>query len=363
MMKIRLTVVLLSALLLPACDGSDSKPAPDPRQQQEILSVKQLIYPYDRTVTLGGILDNRSECTETEWDTLTDDKGRELVRFRCHYNTSAVSNHINTWLEKRYNTLINEYTQRFNTLGSPEYIKSRTDYEERDVATAEESLAKIKALSQHDWSALRDDVSITGPAAEYDNTTGNLKDAGRKITLSNGVMSGRITESLSEEQRNLITQWNRITESNNMGSLPDYWFRDPSGITKEFSQELASRKAELNQKRQKLQDESNKNKAVLSQVLSALKDAQQESKDWQITQELYWSVTGPDPVFMGGMFLVDDRNGQYELKRYLSGLGTISNDNDILTHIYRDITGSAPYMSTVADGLFRHQTSHISLPK
>ncbi|MGJ7292443.1 hypothetical protein ABM007_17740, partial [Morganella morganii] len=68
MMKTRFTAVLLSALLLTACDNSDSTPAPDPRQQQEILSVKQLIYPYDRTVTLGGILDNRPECTETEWD-------------------------------------------------------------------------------------------------------------------------------------------------------------------------------------------------------------------------------------------------------------------------------------------------------
>ncbi len=40
MMKTRFTAVLLSALLLTACDNSDSKPAPDPRQQQEILSVK-----------------------------------------------------------------------------------------------------------------------------------------------------------------------------------------------------------------------------------------------------------------------------------------------------------------------------------
>lgn len=109
MMKTRFTAVLLSALLLSACDGSDSKPAPDPRQQQDIQSVKQLIYPYDRTVTLGGILDNRPECTETEWDTLTDNKGRELVMYRCHYNTADTLNYINSRLEARYRTALKTY--------------------------------------------------------------------------------------------------------------------------------------------------------------------------------------------------------------------------------------------------------------
>ena len=37
MMKTRFTAVLLSALLLTACDNT---PAPDPRQQQDIQSVK-----------------------------------------------------------------------------------------------------------------------------------------------------------------------------------------------------------------------------------------------------------------------------------------------------------------------------------
>lgn len=363
MMKTRFTAVLLSALLLTACDNSDSTPAPDPRQQQEILSVKQLIYPYDRTVTLGGILDNRPDCIDPEWDTLTDDKGRELVRYSCNYNTSAVRNHITPRLENRYNTLINNYSQHINTLDSPEHIKLFTDDNEEDVTTAEEQWALIEELSQYDWSALRDDVSITGPAAEYENTTGDLKAAGRKITLSSGVMSERIPESLSAEQRNLIAQWNRITESNKQGSLSDYWFRDPSEVTKEFSQKLASRKAELTKKRQRLQDERDKEKAALSQALPALKEAQQKASDWLITQELYWSVTGQDPVFMGGRFLVDDQNGQYELKRYLSGYGSVSNEKNVLTDIYRDTTGTEPYMNSVAEGLFRHQTAHISLPK
>lgn len=236
-MKTRLTAVLLSVLLLSACDNSETKSAPDPRQQQEIQSVRQLIYPYDRTVTLGGILDNRPDCTDPEWDTLTDDKGRQMVRYRCNYNTSAVKNHINLLLENRYNTLTNQYTQRLDTLNSPEYIKSLTDNKVREAASAKE-------------------------------------------------------------------------------------------------------------------------KAALLQALSVLKEAQPEAKDWQITQELYWSVTGPDPVFMDGGFLVDDRTGQHELKRYLSGYGPVS-DRDILTYIYQDKTATAPYMNTVAEGLFRHQTGRI----
>lgn len=363
MIKARLTAVLLSALLLTACDGSDSKPAPDPRQQQDIQSVKQLIYPYDPTVTLGGILDNRPDCTDPEWDTLTDDKGRQLVRYSCHYNTSAIRNHINTRLENHYNMRINQYTQRINTLDSPEHIKLWTRDEEGDMASAEEQWALIEELARHDWSPLRAVVSVTVPAErDYGKPLSQAGD-GHKITLRQGIMSSPVPENLSEEQRNLMAQWNTITERSRYGSFSGNWFMDPQEITKEYRQELASRKTELAKKRQRLQSETDKEKVGLSQALSALKEAQQEAKDWQITQELYWSVTGPDPVFMGGRFLVDDRHGQHELKRYWSGFGAVHNDRDILTDIYRDTTGTASYMNTVAEGLFRHQTSHISLPK
>lgn len=352
MMKTRLTVVLLSALLLSACDGSDSKPAPDPRQQQDIQSVKQLIYPYDRTVTLGGILDNRSECTETEWDTLTDDKGRELVMYRCHYNTADTLNYINSRLETRYRAALKNVSGQLSKVKAWQRteIKTRTD---QSISTAEKELGMINALSGFDSALLHSEIS-----------TGN-DDNNRNIRLSAGKLWSPRENDLNEEQRDLIKQWNSITESLsfNEGNSIDSWFENPSDTLSSLKQELAELKAVQAQEHREGDDRRREDEAALTRALAALEAAHAESKDWQVTQELMWSVTGGEPVFTGGRFLLDDRNGQHELRpHHPVSRGPVSRGPEMLADIYGDRTGTDAYRDMVAFGLYLHQVKDIRVP-
>ncbi|HDU8580787.1 hypothetical protein Q4S10_16210 [Morganella morganii] len=351
MMKTRFTAVLLSALLLTACDHSDSTPAPDPRQQQEILSVKQLIYPYDRTVTLGGILDNRPDCIDPEWDTLTDDKGRELVRYRCDYTTAAAVNQINQQVEARYQRVLRDYTGILTkvTKWKPADMRTRTG---ANIEQTEKELGMIKTLSGYDWSPLRSEISTNN-------------DSSFNLSLSGGKLWSRQPAKLTGEQKALVEQWNAVTEPllYGQGSDIDRWFEDSSGVISALEKKLTDLKAVQAEEYLKGDNRRREDESALTRLLAELEAAHAEAKDWRITHELYWSVTGPDPVFMGGKFLVSDHTGQNELVPYSPVTrGPVRRGTEMLADIYGDKTGTDFYRNMLAFGLYMYQVKDIKVP-
>lgn len=339
MIKARLTAVLLSALLLTACDNSD------------IRSVKQLIYPYDPTVTLGGILDNRPDCTDPEWDTLTGDKGRELVRYRCDYTTAAAVNQINQQVEARYQRVLRDYTGILTkvTKWKPADMRTRTG---ANIGQTEKELGMIKALSGYDWSALRSEISTNN-------------DSSFNLSLSGGKLWSRQPDKLTGEQKALVEQWNAVTEPllYGQGFNIDRWFEDSSGVISALEKELADLKAVQAEEYLKGDNRRREDESALNRLLAELEAAHAEAKDWRITQELYWSVTGPEPVFTGGKFLVNDRHGQDELLPYSRiSKRPVDRGPEMLTDIYRDETGSETYMDALAFGLFMYQVKDIKVP-
>ncbi|WP_109392946.1 hypothetical protein [Proteus terrae] len=350
MLKIKSIAVLLSALLLSACDDTH----PDPRQQQDIRSIKQLIYPYDPTVTLGGILDNRPDCIDPKWETFVDNKGRQLVKYRCNYNVATNRDDINQWVDNRYETVQKNHTQLLNEITSWKRRGIHTDAD-ANIARIEKELGMINALSNIDWSALKDD------------TCTDINEYGCRIYLYFGKLSSSQESTLTVEQKALIEKWNVITETLSYGEgfNINEWFsaETPSNVIAPLVKELAEQKEIQAQEYQKGDNRRREDKIALNHALEELKAAQAEAKNWQITQELYWSVTGAEPIFMGGLFLVNDHHGQSELipyspisnSPYLRGL-------NILEDIYKDKINTDYYKDMLAFGLYVHQVKSIKFP-
>lgn len=50
---------------------------------RNVDSVKSLVYDYDKSITLGNVLDHRSVCIKTNWIEFDDDQGRHVVEYQC----------------------------------------------------------------------------------------------------------------------------------------------------------------------------------------------------------------------------------------------------------------------------------------
>jgi hypothetical protein len=65
------SLVLLPLLLLQGCDGST------------IDSVKNYVYDFDTSMSVGNALDHRKICSDTKWKSFKDERGRTIVEYRC----------------------------------------------------------------------------------------------------------------------------------------------------------------------------------------------------------------------------------------------------------------------------------------
>ncbi|MWP61959.1 hypothetical protein [Gilliamella sp. Pas-s25] len=109
--------IIILVLFLTACDNSEN-----------IKKVKALIYSQlDKTITVGNALDNRELCKKVNWESLKDEKQRDIVEYSCNLDTKKAENFLHTQLDDELNTLKSKFVETDIKVSPEEYKKFRID--------------------------------------------------------------------------------------------------------------------------------------------------------------------------------------------------------------------------------------------
>ncbi|SPZ23580.1 Uncharacterised protein [Providencia rettgeri] len=123
--------------------------------ESDIQRVQGLIYSYDRSVTLGGLLNHRKDCISPTWETLIDDQERPLVIYKCQLTDGSLQAPINHDLNSWYQTSIESMAALIPRLENAEPPATESNVSQQSLSQV---LQVITTLSQQDWSLLRGHV-------------------------------------------------------------------------------------------------------------------------------------------------------------------------------------------------------------
>ncbi|EJD6662547.1 hypothetical protein ACQ7CP_11305 [Providencia sp. R1] len=336
------TVCISSALLL-GCDDATSTTAKT--VSQDILRVQGLIYDYDRSVTLGGVLNHRKDCVSPTWETLTDEQERPLVVYKCQLAKGALQNAINHDLNNWYQTAIDGMTKFIPRFANAETPKTDSTLEEQRLTQV---LQLITTLSQHDWSLLRGNVD-----QPYAMTT--------PIAFNAGYTP-------SEEAELQLKAWNTLTETLN-DHAPDVglyllpWLNQTENVEAMLRKKVSELQQHNANALTQFRHQQNEAIQITEQYITDLKRAQQNAQDWSITQVFIWSLVNPEkPVLTHVLYNLEDKQGQEDFTPMMEKTLGRSARTNAVAWAYQGKLETPPIINGIAKALFYYQTQSFQKP-
>lgn len=336
------TVCISSALLL-GCDDATSTTAKT--VSQDILRVQGLIYDYDRSVTLGGVLNHRKDCVSPTWETLTDEQERPLVVYKCQLAKGALQNAINHDLNNWYQTTIDGMTKFIPRFANAETPKT-------DLTSAQQRFAQvlqlITTLSQHDWSLLRGNVD-----QPYAMMTPIVFNAGY---------------TPSEEAEHQLKAWNALTETLN-DHAPDVglyllpWLNQTENVEAMLRKKVSELQQHNANALTQFRHQQNEGIQITEQYITDLKRAQQNAHDWSITQVFIWSLVNPEkPVLTHVLYNLEDKQGQEDFTAMMEKTLGRSARTNAVAWAYQGKFETPQIINGIAKALFYYQTQSFQKP-
>ncbi|WP_272514732.1 hypothetical protein [Providencia sp. PROV229] len=336
------TVCISSALLL-GCDDATSTPAKT--VSQDILHVQGLIYDYDRSVTLGGVLNHRKDCVSPTWETLTDEQERPLVVYKCQLAEGALQNAINHDLNNWYQTAIDGMTKLIPRFANAETPKTDSTSAQQRFTQV---LQLITTLSQHDWSLLRGNVD-----QPYAMTT--------PIAFNPGYTP-------SEEAERQLKAWNALTETLN-DHAPDVglyllpWLNQTENVEAMLRKKVSELQQHNANALTQFKNQQNEGVQITEQYITDLKRAQQNAQDWSITQVFIWSLVNPEkPVLTHVLYNLEDKQGQEDFTPMMEKTLGRSARTDAVAWAYQGKLETPQIINGIAKALFYYQTQSFQKP-
>ncbi|EMF4710570.1 hypothetical protein ACYJ2D_001646 [Providencia stuartii] len=336
------TVCISSALLL-GCDDATSTTAKT--VSQDILRVQGLIYDYDRSVTLGGVLNHRKDCVSPTWETLTDEQERPLVVYKCQLAKGALQNAINHDLNNWYQTAIDGMTKFIPRFANAETPKTDSTLEEQRLTQV---LQLITTLSRHDWSLLRGNVD-----QPYAMTT--------PIAFNAGYTP-------SEEAERQLKAWNTLTETLN-DHAPDVglyllpWLNQTENVEAMLRKKVSELQQHNANALTQFRHQQNEAIQITEQYITDLKRAQQNAHDWSITQVFIWSLVNPEkPVLTHVLYNLEDKQGREDFTAMMEKTLGRSARTNAVAWAYQGKLETPQIINGIAKALFYYQTESFQKP-
>lgn len=336
------TVCISSALLL-GCDDATSTTAKT--VSQDILRVQGLIYDYDRSVTLGGVLNHRKDCVSPTWETLTDEQERPLVVYKCQLAKGALQNAINHDLNNWYQTTINGMTKFIPRFANAETPKTDSTSAQQRFTQV---LQLITTLSQHDWSLLRGNVD-----QPYAMTT--------PIAFNAGYTP-------SEEVERQLKAWNTLTETLN-DHAPDVglyllpWLNQTENVEAMLRKKVSELQQHNANALTQFRHQQNEAIQITEQYITDLKRAQQNAHDWSITQVFIWSLVNPEkPVLTHVLYNLEDKQGREDFTAMMEKTLGRSARTNAVAWAYQGKLETPQIINGIAKALFYYQTQSFQKP-
>ncbi|EFE53061.1 hypothetical protein PROVRETT_08222 [Providencia rettgeri DSM 1131] len=336
------TVCISSALLL-GCDDATSTPAKT--VSQDILRVQGLIYDYDRSVTLGGVLNHRKDCVSPTWETLTDEQERPLVVYKCQLAEGALQTAINHDLTNWYQTAIEGMTKLIPRFTNAETPRTESILEEQRFTQV---LQLITTLSQQDWSLLRGNV--------------------RQPYLMDTPIVFNTGYTPSEQAERQLEAWNALTKTlNDQAPAVDRYLLPWLNQTENVEATLRKEVSELQQHNANVltqfKHQQNEGIQITEQYITDLKRAQQNAQDWSITQVFIWSLVNPEkPVLTHVLYNLEDKQGREDFTAMMEKTLGRSARTNAVAWAYQGKFETPPIINGIAKALFYYQTQSFQKP-
>lgn len=336
------TVCISSALLL-GCDDATSPPAKT--VSQDILRVQGLIYDYDRSVTLGGVLNHRKDCVSPTWETSTDEQERPLVVYKCQLAEGTLKTTINHDLNNWYQTAIDGMTKLIPRFANAETPKTDSTSDQQRFTQV---LQVITTLSQQDWSLLRGNV-------------------GQPYAMDSAI-AFNASYTPSEQAESQLEAWNALTETLN-DQAPDVslyllpWLNQ----TENIEATLRKKVSELQQHNANaltiFKNQQNEGVKITEQYVTDLKHAQQNAHDWSITQVFIWSLVNPEkPVLTHVLYSLESQQGREDFTPMMEKTLSSSARTNAVAWAYQGKLETPQVINGIAKALFYYQTQSFQKP-
>ncbi|MEY0176008.1 hypothetical protein AB7W14_12615 [Providencia rettgeri] len=349
------TVCISSALLL-GCDDATSTPAKT--VSQDILRVQGLIYDYDRSVTLGGVLNHRKDCISPTWETLTDEQERPLVVYKCQLAEGALQTAINHDLTHWYQSTINNMEGVKSRLANAEPLTLADQVTVPDLSSVLHVVTTI-TRQEFDWSLIRQHIKQNYFVAYEFEFIPNYQP--------------------SEEEKQQLAHWNSLMdplrafryEADDVSKILLSWLNQEPNAKQQLTQ-LETRLRQSMVKRQKQIEEAmtpfkaqqNVGIQETQKYIHELKQAQTNSSDWALTQIFIWSLVNPEkPVLTHALFSLEDSRGREDFTPWVTKVMGQSARTDALAWVYQDKMSSKDYINNLAKSLFFYQIQSITKPE
>ncbi|WP_265495113.1 hypothetical protein [Providencia heimbachae] len=342
-MKAIFYTVCISSTLLLGCDNATS--APSKTASQDIQRVQGLIYDYDRSVTLGGLLNHRKDCVSPTWETLTDEQERPLVVYKCQLAQGALQTAINHDLNNWYQTSIDGMIKLIPRFANAETPKTDSTLAEQRFTQV---LQTIKVLSQHDWSLLRGKVD--------------------QPYAMNTSIEFKSNYALSEQAVKQLNAWNTLTEIlNDQAPDVDLYLLPWLNQTENVEATLREKVSELQQKNAnaltKFKNQQNEGIQITEQYITNLKRAQQDAQDWSITQVFIWSLVNPEkPVLTHALYSLENKQGREDFTPMMEKTLSPSVRTNAVAWAYQGKLETPQIINGIAKALFFYQTQSFQKP-
>ena len=342
-MKAIFYTVCISSTLLLGCDNATS--APSKTASQDIQRVQGLIYDYDRSVTLGGMLNHRKDCVSPTWEALTDEQERPLVVYKCQLAQGVLQTTINHDLNNWYQTSIDGMTKLI-----PRFTNAETP--KTDLTLAEQRLTQvlqvITTLSQQDWSLLRGNVE-----QPYAMTT---------------PIAFNTSYTPSEQAVKQLKAWNSLTETLN-DQAPDVslyllpWLNQTENVEAMLRKKVSELQQQNANALTQFKNQQNEGIQITEQYITSLKHAQQNAQDWSITKVFIWSLVNPEkPVLTHVLYSLENKQGREDFTPMMEKTLSQSARRDAVAWAYQGKFETPQIINRIAKALFFYQTQSFQKP-
>ncbi len=337
------TICISSALLL-GCDDATSTPSKT--VSQDLLRVQGLIYDYDRSVTLGGVLNHRKDCVSPTWETLTDEQERPLVVYQCQLAEGALQTTINHDLNNEYLTAIDSMTTLIPRFANAEPPKTDSTLAEQ---RATQVLQVITTLSQHDWSWLR----------------GNVE---QPYVMMTPIEFNARYNTPSEQAVKQLKAWNALTETLN-GQAPDVslyllpWLNQTENVEETLRKKVSELQQHNANTLMQFKHRQNEGVKITEQYITDLKHAHQNAQDWSITQVFIWSLANPEePMLIHVRYNLKSQPGRADFTPMMEKTLGQSARTEAITWAYQGKLETPHVINGIAKALFFYQTQSFQKP-
>lgn len=343
MKKIQLLSLINAVIFVTSCNAIAASNTQN--TESDIQRVQGLIYSYDRSVTLGGLLNHRKDCISPTWETLIDDQERPLVIYKCQLTDGSLQAPINHDLNNWYQSSIESMAALIPRLENAEPPATESNVSQQSLSQV---LQVITTLSQHDWSLLRGHVE--------------------QPYLMSYKIEFKPDYNPSEQAMTQLQNWNEIAESLRYETtyvskylLP--WLNRTANVEMQVREKLSNNQQQNGEALSQFKKQQNEGVYITKQYITALNQAQENAQDWALTQVFIWSLVNPEkPVLTHALYSFENVQGRFDFTPMMEKVLGRSARTDALEWAYQGKLETPQAIKNVAKALFLYQTQSFQKP-